>query len=244
MVIGILRISAIQTCLTAIWLSSKGIYEVNNIERAKLAKTQVMVVDKQVIEEIGYFTGIQLQNIERYYFEVLNNYFFLNKEKAEHDRRYKQIIPYVVVTYRSQFFISKRKTIAGPGSEERLYGKYSIGLGGHINPRDEGGTESVIREAMKRELWEEANFDIQRARSVELVCLVNDDSDLVSQTHFGFVYKVELAEPTLQVNSSELKAGTFLDINGLEDYIDRMEKWSQLLYKEYMVKQGRRSLKK
>lgn len=59
-------------------------------------------------------------------------YQFVVRSIAEHDSSLKQIIPYCVVSNeRGEVFVYERK-----GSESRLHGFYSLGIGGHINDGD------------------------------------------------------------------------------------------------------------
>lgn len=68
---------------------------------------------------------------------ALQEYLFLPRRRAEGDRRYRQVIPYVVVqvsgagpVYRYLMFQRTR------GGDPRLGRYYSIGLGGHVNTGD------------------------------------------------------------------------------------------------------------
>ena len=67
---------------------------------------------------------------------LLQSAIFLPREKAENDRRYRQIIPYVVLRYGDDLFSYVRIS----GSEARLEGKVSVGIGGHVSRADLGAT--------------------------------------------------------------------------------------------------------
>ena len=51
----------------------------------------------------------------------------------ESDSNYKQVIPYVLFTYKKSIFSYRR---GKHGGEKRLHEKYSIGVGGHIAVED------------------------------------------------------------------------------------------------------------
>ncbi|PIZ35880.1 MAG: hypothetical protein COY38_01505, partial [Candidatus Aenigmarchaeota archaeon CG_4_10_14_0_8_um_filter_37_24] len=52
---------------------------------------------------------------------------------AEQDESMKQIIPYIAFKHNDKYFVYKRLP---QSEEERLREKYSLGIGGHINPID------------------------------------------------------------------------------------------------------------
>lgn len=62
--------------------------------------------------------------------------FFLERPQAEEDPTHRQIIPYAVVRHRGRFFLMRRTK---GGGEARLHDRYTLGVGGHINPQDVGG---------------------------------------------------------------------------------------------------------
>lgn len=70
---------------------------------------------------------------------------------VETDPRFKQIIPYLIYV-RDGKILTYLKT--KQSSESRLHGKWSIGIGGHINPADGKGIRAVFT-AAKRESKEE-----------------------------------------------------------------------------------------
>src|SRR5262245_66513838 len=59
--------------------------------------------------------------------------FFVERERAERTPAWKQLIPYCVVAADERVLLMRRRA---KGGEARLYGKLSIGVGGHINPID------------------------------------------------------------------------------------------------------------
>ncbi|MBF0573075.1 MAG: phosphoesterase [Desulfamplus sp.] len=60
-------------------------------------------------------------------------YHWIDRPIAENDKAFKQIIPYIIIQADNGNLtaIYRRK-----GSENRLHGLWSIGIGGHINPLD------------------------------------------------------------------------------------------------------------
>jgi len=69
-----------------------------------------------------------LQKIER-------EGFFIERPRAEEDPTYRQIIPYALVRYRGRYLLMRRTQ---GGGEARLHNRYTLGVGGHINPGQPG----------------------------------------------------------------------------------------------------------
>ena len=79
--------------------------------------------------------------------------FFVERRHAETDATLKQIIPYCVVVRGGDVFLTRRTS---KGGDARLFGKRSIGIGGHINPVD--GAD-VLALGLRREIEEELTID-------------------------------------------------------------------------------------
>ena len=114
---------------------------------------------------------------------------FIDRDDAENDPSYKQIIPYCVVI-RGGLPLFYRRTKSG--GESRLHGKVSCGFGGHINPVDGASdTEAQVRGAVHRELSEELCIAGTKW-SPDLVGVVNDESTPVGAVHLVLVFRLYL----------------------------------------------------
>ena len=142
----------------------------------------------------------------------------------EEDPSMKQIIPYLIVRHGPRLFLFQR---TAAGGEARLHGKFSIGVGGHINRSDVEGAADPVAAGLQRELEEELR--IGGAWRARLVGVLNDDTNPVGQVHFGLVHVVEVASPDLAVRESDTLAGRLADTSELRDLYGRMETWSQLI---------------
>lgn len=69
---------------------------------------------------------------------IKTNRTFWRRDKLEKDKRYKQIIPYVVYRNEDKIFLMRRRADTG---EKMLRGKYSLGIGGHMRKSDLEYTE-------------------------------------------------------------------------------------------------------
>ena len=146
------------------------------------------------------------------------------RRELELDPEWKQPIPYAIALYRTaegerQLFWMDR--LAG-GSDRRLHGRASFGVGGHIGA-DDGG----ILVALERE-WREEVETAELPRFTPLG-LLNDDSDDVGRVHLGIVYLAELASPEIAVREREKLAGSLVSVERAVARASELEGWSAAL---------------
>jgi predicted NUDIX family phosphoesterase len=152
---------------------------------------------------------------------------FRPRDEAEHDPDWKQVIPYLVLRDRGRIFLMRRTRA---GSDARLHERWSIGIGGHLNPGD-----GDVLGGLGREFAEELDADWEP--EFHLVGLLNDDSDPVGAVHLGVVYAAEAAGRAVSVRERHKLEGTFVaPIEVLRVY-DRLETWSSLLY-DFLVERA------
>ncbi len=113
---------------------------------------------------------------------------FVPRGPAEQDPAWKQLIPYCIVTSGAQVFVVERRSAQ---SEQRLHGRLSIGIGGHIEPQDDTETP-LFQTALRRELGEELFIPQLESFSLEFLGLLNDDTTDVGKVHAGLVYRLEI----------------------------------------------------
>ena len=146
---------------------------------------------------------------------------YLDRPLAEDDPTHKQLIPYVVVRDGAHVFLMRR---TDAGGDARLHGKASIGVGGHLNPVDDG--EDALDAGLRREWAEELEADWQP--TFRLVGFLNDDSNPVGAVHLGVVFTVEADGQPVAVREHEKLAGSFVDPEIVAEAWERLESWSQL----------------
>lgn len=149
---------------------------------------------------------------------------FRRRTEMEHDHSMKQIIPYLIVRHDRRLFLFQRSSA---GSEMRLHGKYSIGVGGHIDRSDVEGASDVIDAGLRRELLEE--LIIRGTWRARLVGVLNDDTTNVGQVHFGLVHVVDVDTPNIAIRETDALSGRLVDAAEVRALRDRMETWSQLI---------------
>jgi predicted NUDIX family phosphoesterase len=145
----------------------------------------VLCFERNLFEQLGVFQGLDT-DVSKYLPIVTKpgNIQYLNRSDAEQDRRYKQLIPYVLIICGERILRYRR---GRGGQETRLHGQFSVGVGGHISEEDHGLFSSGpgYEEGMRRELMEEVAIGDAKDAAV---ALINDDSTDVGYVHFGVVH--------------------------------------------------------
>ncbi len=190
---------------------------------------QVLCIKRKNIEKIfgiGLFTGFKINPTVS---ELLlaNEVSFLPRELAENDNLWKQIIPYQLFNHKDRFFVYERGEKIG---EQRLSGKMSIGIGGHINTMDHADSPlAIYQQAILRERQEELAGDF-KVIADRFIGWINDESNPVGQVHLGAVHNVaiEHAENLRLSDQEDLRAVGWLDARDIILDKDRFETWSVL----------------
>jgi predicted NUDIX family phosphoesterase len=149
------------------------------------------------------------------------------RRELEVDPSWKQPIPYAVALYRpagapasdTQLFWMDR--LAG-GSDKRLHGRASFGIGGHISPSDGG-----IRAALAREWSEEVATPTLPAFTP--IGLLNDDGDDVGRVHLGVVFIATLMSPSIHIRETHKLAGSLIPVSEALSRKSELEGWSARL---------------
>ena len=187
----------------------------------------VLVCETSLMRKIGRFQGYSL-SIGEYVNTLLDpiNNFFLERDCAERDHDYKQLIPYVVLRFGDLVFsyVRGRKS-----TESRLIAMRSIGVGGHIEPADQSlfsSDREMYLEAARREVNEEVQLGSLYHESI--VALINDDSTDVGKVHLGIMHIWDLAEPKVTKREGLITQSGFVPIDKLKANLDELETWSQI----------------
>lgn len=200
----------------------------------KFKGERVLVFSRATLDELGSFQGIS-EDTSRFMDVILDksNNRFYERYLAEDDPSCKQIIPYVMFRCGDQIFSYIRGKQAG---EKRLVGNRSVGIGGHINPKDEqllGFTPAASSdigfylEAVRREIAEEVI--VEGEIDPRIVALINDDSNPVGQVHFGIVHLCDLESKSVRKREQQITESGFVSIEDLAGpRREELETWSAL----------------
>jgi predicted NUDIX family phosphoesterase len=183
----------------------------------------VLVFPAKVLNTVGYFQGLEY-DFDKYLIAIAESGFeFDRRDTAESSTLCKQLITYAILTWKGHVFSYKRGTDAG---ENRLLGKFSIGVGGHVVRGRSNKFQRIWENSMLREVREEIDVMSEYRKSVAAV--INDDCDDVGKVHFGIVCVFLLKEPRVALKEESLEHGDFVDPLYLRRNIGKYEKWSQI----------------
>jgi predicted NUDIX family phosphoesterase len=198
----------------------------------------VLVVHKELLQE--YVSDNENNRlIKRRKLQILNaileNHTFMARNVAEYDYNFKQVIPYVIIRHDKSYLLLKRTS---KQTESRLHDKYSLGIGGHINPIL---TTSSAGDIILHGLFKELNEEVltEKPGNLEFLGVINDESSSVSRVHLGLVYILELLSSEYKILESEKMSGQWADADELSAYYDMMETWSQIVYDNFVLSKGK-----
>jgi len=137
----------------------------------------------------------------------------------ERDPRFKQVIPYLVLRDGERFFLMRRTRAGG---DARLHDRFSIGVGGHLNPGDRD-----VAGGLAREWSEELAADF--VPEFHLLGLLNDDTTEVGSVHLGVVFVADAGGRDVRVRETDKLEGDFAAPTAVRAVYDRLETWSQLV---------------
>ncbi len=186
---------------------------------------RVLCFERKLLEELGLFQGLSV-DIDRYLPVVTSSsrLTYLNRSDAEHDKRYKQLIPYVLLLCRGKILRYRR---GKGGQESRLHGLYSVGIGGHISEEDSGLFSQRLgyHDGMRRELMEEVAV---AAVEDAAVAVINDDSTEVGYVHFGVVHIMQVPDEAVAGRRSGIVGPEFVPVPEALNEPAAYESWSRL----------------
>lgn len=181
---------------------------------------QVLVIPRDSIMDDPGWLGVRSEDLDGFEELVAREGRFHPRAEAEVDRSLKQVIPYLVLRDGPRYFLMRRTRAGG---DARLHDRFSIGVGGHLNPGD-GDLAGGLRREWREEL--RADFDPE----FELIGLLNDDSTDVGSVHLGAVYLAGSGGLPVAIRETEKLTGRFATPEEVAEVVDRMETWSSLVF--------------
>ena len=187
---------------------------------------QVLVVPRSAFEQVGAFNGVRL-NAQEYLSAFFGNgvAHYMDRDEAEQNPDFKQIIAYAIFCHNGKVLAYAR---TAKGGETRLHDKWSLGIGGHINPID-GLADNLdtYLVGVEREIREEIAFSGTAAQ--QLYAIINDDTNEVGSVHLGIVHRFELDNEEVQPLEKKLANLRFCTLEELAGPLyDKLETWSAI----------------
>jgi predicted NUDIX family phosphoesterase len=182
----------------------------------------VFVVPRTAVMANGGWRGIRTSGLEELLEAIEQQGRYEPRDAMECDPAFKQVIPYLVLRDGERYFLMRRTRA---GRDERLHDRYSIGVGGHLNPGD-GGLDGGLRREWAEEL--EADF----VPTFRLVGLLNDDTTDVGSVHLGVVYVADAAGRAVAIRETDKLTGRFVAPAAVAEVEAELESWSQLVFEQ------------
>ena len=148
--------------------------------------------------------------------------------EMEADPGFKQVIPYLVLRNGRDYFLMRRTRAGG---DRRLHDRWSIGIGGHLNPVD-----ATLPAGLLREWTEELVTDF--VPEFRFVGLLNDDETDVGRVHLGVVFEAEAGGRSVAIRETEKLEGAFASPSAVARVADRLESWSRLAFDHLEARAG------
>ena len=143
-----------------------------------MSDEQVLVVARDRCPDAADWHGLRSDGLAAFLEVIARDGRYAPRDAMEHDPTHKQIIPYLVLRDGDRYFLMRRTRA---GADQRLHDRWSIGVGGHLNPGDDG-----LLGGLRREWREELDADFEPA--FEPLALLNDDTTDVGAVHLGVVF--------------------------------------------------------
>ncbi|MCJ7711345.1 MAG: hypothetical protein MUQ32_11025 [Chloroflexi bacterium] len=181
---------------------------------------QVLVVPREAIVPGTGWLGVRRDGIDAALSVVTRDGRFVLRSTAENDPGLKQVIPYLVLRDGDSWFLMRRTKAGG---DARLHDRWSIGVGGHLNPGDRH-----VLGGLRREWDEELVADF--VPDFVPVGLLNDDTTAVGAVHVGFVYVADAAGRPVAIRETDKLEGAFATSDEVAAVRDGLETWSSLVF--------------
>jgi predicted NUDIX family phosphoesterase len=181
---------------------------------------QVLVVPRAAVITGDGWLGVRADGIAELVETLGSHGRFMPRDEAEVDPTWKQVIPYLVLRDGDRWFLMRRTRAGG---DARLHDRWSIGIGGHLNPGD-----GDLLGGLRREWAEELVASFQP--SFTPVGLLNDDTTPVGSVHLGVVYVADAAGRPVAIRETDKLVGGFASTVEVGAVRDAMETWSRLVF--------------
>jgi predicted NUDIX family phosphoesterase len=164
---------------------------------------------------------------------IVQNGLFRKRSELEEDPSFKQVIPYAIISNNESFCLFKRTS---GQTEKRLHNKFSLGVGGHMNPgNSKESNEQYLINELKRELFEEVKLlNGCLIEDIEFIGFINDDTIPVGRVHIGLLYNIHVSNKNVVINETDRMTADWIDKPDLAEFYEGMETWSKIIF-DYLL---------
>lgn len=180
----------------------------------------VLVVPRRVLIAEPGWHGLRRMPLDDVLAAIASDGRFEPRSRMEQDPAFKQVIPYLVLRDGPRWFLMRRTRAGG---DVRLHDRWSIGVGGHLNPGD-GDVFGGLRREWREELA--ATFEPDFVP----VGLLNDDTTPVGEVHLGLVFVADAESRPVAIRETDKLTGAFADASEVHAVRDSLETWSRICF--------------
>ncbi len=195
--------------------------EFKKFSRKIITVPRIYVQD--ILEKINKKEFIFLEDAERAKLEKLigEKQIQIKRYDCENNPDLLQPVPYVVIfNEKGGVLVYQRAESKKEYGDKRLFGKISIGVGGHFTKKDKSLEGCILREVMKEEL------DIIGAKKPEFVGALYTERVEVDTVHLGLIYTMLVKDA--RKKEEALKKVNFISFDELKGYPNQ-ESWTEIL---------------
>ena len=185
-----------------------------------MSDEQVLVVPRDRVPGAAGWYGLRHDGLTAFLDVVEREGRYAPRDAMEQDAGFKQIIPYLVLRDGDRYFLMRRTRA---GADQRLHDRWSIGVGGHLNPGDDG-----LLGGLRREWREELDADFEP--SFEPLALLNDDTTDVGAVHLGVIFVADAMGRPVTVREHDKLTGSFASAAEVAAVAADLETWSRLVF--------------
>ena len=164
---------------------------------------------------------------------IIQNGLFRKRSELEENPSFKQIIPYAIISNKESYCLFKRTSNQ---TEKRLHNKFSLGVGGHMNPSNsKESKEQYLINELKRELFEEVKLlNGCLIEDIEFIGFINDDTISVGSVHIGLFYNIHVSNKDVVINETDKMTADWIDKPDLAEFYEGMEMWTKITFDYYI----------
>jgi predicted NUDIX family phosphoesterase len=185
-----------------------------------MSEEQVLVVPRDRLPDGAGWYGLRTEGLGACLDLIAREGRYEPRAAMEHDPSFKQVIPYIVLRDADRYFLMRRTRA---GVDQRLHDRWSIGVGGHLNPGD-----GDLHGGLLREWHEELDADFEPA--FEPLALLNDDTTDVGSVHLGVVFAADARGRPVDVRERDKLRGAFASPQDVAAVAVDLETWSRLIF--------------
>jgi predicted NUDIX family phosphoesterase len=195
--------------------------------KVKYGDEQVLVVPLAVVQKLGLddclYSKYDTINMDVLTLKLENESYYIPRYKSDENPEEVELIPYITFKDGNAIFMYKRIK----NGDSRGDGKFSIGVGGHINPIDSEVNQCPIYNGAVREISEELGLELP-VIALEPKGFIRSHSGAFNNDHLGIHIEVSTSVYDVAEKDKMLPVGMIAEV-ALPLFEARMEDWTKII---------------